>query len=60
MKASRKNHPLAWFINRIGNDIFKHNINIFNQPIKIESRQHATALYISQTKGYFYNQIKKS
>lgn len=56
MKADQKKHKLAWFINRIGKEIFKPNINIFNQPIKIESQQHAKALYISQTKGYIYNQ----
>ena len=48
-------HPLRWFENRTGKEIIKNYLTLFNPPVKIESKQHAKALFITQReKGYRY------
>jgi hypothetical protein len=51
------NHTKAWFLFRVGKEIYREPVNLFNQPIKIESEQHARALHLAQQeKGYKYTQ----
>jgi len=53
-------HTKAWFINRIDQYLIRNMASdLFNEPIKIASKSHAIALYISQSeKNYTYNTIK--
>lgn len=51
-------HTRAWFINRIGKEVVKTEVNLFEQPIKIASKPHALALYVAQIeKGFKYSEI---
>lgn len=53
-KPPRKS--LAWFLNRVGSDIIQNNqFNLFVGPIRVQSEQHAKALYAHQDKGHRYN-----
>jgi hypothetical protein len=52
-----KIHTKAWFKYRIGKEIAKVPINLFNQPFKIQSEGQAMALYLTQVeKGYQYQE----
>jgi hypothetical protein len=51
-----KKRKLIWFINRVGKEVIRGELSLFHPPIKIESNQHAKALYISQTKGYKFDE----
>ena len=58
MSNAAKKHTRAWFINRVGKEVVKSDITLFDQPIKIASKPHAIALYVAQIeKGYNYTEI---
>ena len=56
--ANKDKHQQRWFIARVSKYIVKNsNSDLFNPPIKIESEQHARAIYLTQTKGHTYNEV---
>jgi len=58
MIKQTKPHPLRWFENRTGKEVIKNYLSLFNPPVKIESKQHAKALFITQReKGYRYSDL---
>lgn len=52
-------HTKAWFFHRVGKEVIKDPCaTLFNPPIRIDSKDHARALYISQTeKGWRYSEV---
>lgn len=58
--SKRQKHPLRWFENREGKEIIKNTNDLFNQPVKIASKQHAKALFLTQReKGYIYKDFNQ-
>lgn len=58
MQKYSKRKPVSWFRTRVGVNIVAGNTaSLFTPPIKIESQQHAMALYLSQEKGYRYKEV---
>ena len=56
---TKKKHRLKWFEFRVGHYLIKNgSSDLFNEPIKIESRGHAKALWITQTKGHAYSELE--
>lgn len=52
--TSPTKHQLRWF--KVGMIVTKNcNSDLFNPPIKIESQNHARALYATQDKGHRYS-----
>lgn len=51
-----KKRTQRWFIARIGSEIIKNELSLFNPAIKIMSDQHAKALFLTQLKGHRYGQ----
>jgi hypothetical protein len=57
--AKTVKHPKRWFINRVGKEIvcpvyYPKPPNLFDVIIRIQSSDHATALFEYQEKGYRY------
>lgn len=61
MQKDVKKHPLRWFVNRVGDEVIKNKIDLFTEPVKIASEQHAKALWITQKeKGWHFTELKTS
>lgn len=54
---AKKRHTKSWFINRVGKEVVQCALK--TNTIKVDSDQHAMALYLTQIeKNYTYNEIK--
>lgn len=54
----KKKHTRAWFINRVGKELIKNNnFDLFTTLIKIQSKDHAEALFLTQVKNNTYSEF---
>jgi len=56
--ADCKKHKLVWFVNRIGKEVIKNRLDLFNEPVLIQTKSQAINLFYCQNdKGWRFKEI---